>query len=313
MSTPYAYFKKQVLPLSEAKIGIMTHAFNYGTGVFEGIRGNWNEQDETIYLFKVEEHLKRLRQSGRIVRIGITETDAEIAALITQVVEQSAIREDQYIRPLAYKSSEVLGVRVHDLDDDLLIFVAPFGPYLDIEAGIRCQTSSWRRVDDTSIPARAKNTGIYINSALAKTEAILNGYDEAIMLNADGHISEGSGENIVVIRDGKLITPAPSDNVLEGITLQTALLLAKEELGLQVVERTIDRSELYIADEVFMTGTAAHVTPILEVDNRPVGEGGIGPITKQLQQMYFDVIYGRNPKYREWCTAVPLRQPVPQA
>jgi branched-chain amino acid aminotransferase len=313
MSTPYAYFKKQVLPLSEAKIGIMTHAFNYGTGVFEGIRGNWNEQDETIYLFKVEEHLKRLRQSGRIVRIGITETDAEIAALITQVVEQSAIREDQYIRPLAYKSSEVLGVRVHDLDDDLLIFVAPFGPYLDIEAGIRCQTSSWRRVDDTSIPARAKNTGIYINSALAKTEAILNGYDEAIMLNADGHISEGSGENIVVIRDGKLITPAPSDNVLEGITLQTALLLAKEELGLEVVERTIDRSELYIADEVFMTGTAAHVTPILEVDNRPVGEGGIGPITKQLQQMYFDVIYGRNPKYREWCTAVPLRQPVPQA
>ena len=313
MSTPYAYFKKQVVPLSEAKIGIMTHAFNYGTGVFEGIRGNWNEEDETIYLFKVEDHLKRLRLSGRIVRIGISESDAEIAELITQVVQKSAIREDQYVRPLAYKSSEVLGVRVHDLEDDLLIFVAPFGPYLDIEAGIRCQTSSWRRVDDVSIPARAKNTGIYINSALAKTEAILNGYDEAIMLNADGHISEGSGENIVVIRDGKLITPSPSDNVLEGITLETVLYLAREEFGLEVVERTIDRSELYVADEVFMTGTAAHVTPILEVDNRPVGEGGIGTITKQLQQAYFAIIYGRNPKYREWCTPVPLRQAVPQA
>jgi branched-chain amino acid aminotransferase len=312
MSTPYAYFKKQIVPLADAKIGIMTHAFNYGTGVFEGIRGNWNAEDETIYLFKIEEHLKRLRMSGKIVRIGIEETDEQIADLITRVVQMSGIREDQYVRPLAYKSSEVLGVRVHDLEDDLLIFTAPFGPYLDIEAGIRCQTSSWRRVEDTSIPARSKNTGIYINSALAKTEAILNGYDEAIMLNQDGHLSEGSGENIVVIRDGRLITPSPSDNVLEGITLQTVLGLAQDELGLAVEARTIDRSELYVADEVFMTGTAAHVTPILEVDTRQVGAGGIGPITKQLQKTYFDIIYGRNPKYRHWCTAVSLREAVPQ-
>jgi branched-chain amino acid aminotransferase len=312
MSTPYAYFKKQIVPLSEAKIGIMTHAFNYGTGVFEGIRGNWNEEDETIYLFKVEEHLKRLRMSGKIVRINIEESDEQIFDHIRAVVEMSGIREDQYIRPLAYKSSEVLGVRVHDLEDDLLIFTAPFGPYLDIEAGIRCQTSSWRRVEDVSIPARSKNTGIYINSALAKTEAILNGYDEAIMLNADGHVSEGSGENIVIVRDGKLITPAPSDNVLEGITLSTVIQLARDELGLDVVQRTIDRSELYVADEVFMTGTAAHVTPILEVDAIAIGDGNIGPISKQLQQIYFSVIYGRNPKYHDWCTPISLRQAVPQ-
>jgi branched-chain amino acid aminotransferase len=310
MSTPYAYFKKQIVPLADAKLGIMTHAFNYGTGVFEGIRGNWNPDTETVYLFKVREHLKRLRMSGKIVRIGIAETDDEIFDLITQVVSMSGIREDQYIRPLAYKSSEVLGVRVHDLEDDLLIFTAPFGPYLDIEAGIRCQTSSWRRVEDVSIPARSKNTGIYINSALAKTEAILNGYDEAIMLNNDGHVSEGSGENIVVIRDGRLITPSPSDNVLEGITLETVLGLAQAELGLEVEARTIDRSELYVADEVFMTGTAAHVTPILEVDARPIGNGGIGPISQQLQKTYFDIIYGRNPKYLDWCTPVSLRQPV---
>jgi branched-chain amino acid aminotransferase len=310
MSTPYAYFQKKVVPLADAKIGIMTHAFNYGTGVFEGIRGNWNADDNTIYMFKVDEHLKRLRQSAKIMHIAISETDEEIKQYLLDVVSRSEIREDQYIRPLAYKSSEALGVRVHDLQDDLLIFVAPFGPYLDSDAGIRVQTSSWRRVEDVSIPARAKGTGIYINSALAKTEANLNGFDEAIMLNNDGHVSEGSGENIVVIRGNKLITPAESDNVLEGITLDTVLDLAQRELGLQVEARSIDRSELYVADEVFMTGTAAHVTPLLEVDRRPIADGEIGPITAKLKARYFNIIYGRVPEYRQWCTAVPLKQPV---
>jgi branched-chain amino acid aminotransferase len=310
MSTPYAYFKKQVMPLADAKLGIMTHAFNYGTGVFEGIRGNWNADDEAIYLFKVEEHIKRLRLSAKIMRIEISETDEELTELVKEVVARSEIREDQYIRPLAYKSSEVLGVRLHNLEDDLLIFVAPFGPYLDIDAGARCTTSTWRRVEDVSIPARAKGTGIYVNSALAKTEANLNGFDEAIMLNMDGHVSEGSGENIVIVRDGKLATPSKSDNVLEGITLSTILDLAQKELGLEVEERSIDRSELYTADEVFMTGTAAHVTPVVEVDRRPVGNGGIGPISKRLQEIYFNAIYGRDPKYAHWCTRVPLRQAV---
>ena len=310
MSTPYAYFQKKVVPLADAKIGIMTHAFNYGTGVFEGIRGNWNADDNTIYMFKVDEHLKRLRQSAKIMHIAISETDEEIKAHLLDVVSRSEIREDQYIRPLAYKSSEILGVRVHDLQDDLLIFVAPFGPYLDADAGIRVQTSSWRRVEDVSIPARAKGTGIYINSALAKTEANLNGFDEAIMLNNDGHVSEGSGENIVIIRGNKLITPSQSDNVLEGITLETVLDIAVREHGLEVEYRSIDRSELYVADEVFMTGTAAHVTPLLEVDRRPVADGEIGPITAKLKARYFNVIYGRVPEYRQWCTAVALKQPV---
>lgn len=306
MSTPYAYFQKQVIPLAEAKIGIMTHAFNYGTGVFEGIRGNWNEDNNTIYLFKVKEHIARLRMSAKICRINIAETDAEIESLILQVVEKSNIREDQYVRPLAYKSSEAIGVRVHDLDDDLLIFAAPFGPYLDIDAGARVQTSTWRRVDDMSIPARAKTTAGYLNSALAKTEAMQNGFDEAILLNPDGHVAEGSGENIAIIRNGRIITPARSDNVLEGLTMSTVLGLAQSEFGIEVESRTIDRSELYVADEVFMTGTAAHVTPILEVDRRAVADGQVGPIAKQLQSLYFDIIYGRNPKYLSWCTAVPL-------
>ena len=310
MPTPYAYFQKQIVPLAEAKIGVMTHAFNYGTGVFEGIRGNWNEENQTIYMFKVREHLARLRMSAKICRINISETDDEIEALITQVVEKSGIREDQYIRPLAYKSSEAIGVRVHDLDDDLLIFAAPFGPYLDIDAGARVQTSTWRRVDDMSIPARAKTTAGYLNSALAKTEAMQNGFDEAILLNMDGHVAEGSGENIAIVRNGRIITPARSDNVLEGLTMATVLGLAQSEFGIEVESRTIDRSELYVADEVFMTGTAAHVTPILEVDRRLVADGEPGPISKQLQSLYFDIIYGRNAKYRSWCTPVALRQPV---
>ncbi len=312
MSTPHAYFQKQVTPLADAKLGIMTHAFNYGTGVFEGIRGNWNADDETVYLFRVQEHLRRLAMSAKIIRTDLGHTAEELTALIKQIVTLSGIREDQYVRPLAYKSSETLGVRVHDLEDDLLIFVAPFGPYLDINAGIRCQTSTWRRVEDTTIPARAKTTAAYLNSALAKTEAIENGFDEAILLNQDGHVSEGSGENIVIVRDGRLITPARSDNVLEGITLATVSELAAEELGLEVVERTINRSEFYVADEAFMTGTAAHVTPIIEVDRRSVGDGQIGPISKRLQELYFTAIYGRSPKYAHWCTPVPLRQPVRQ-
>jgi branched-chain amino acid aminotransferase len=309
-STPYAYFHKRIVPLADAKIGIMTHAFNYGTGVFEGIRGNWNAEEQTIFLFKVDEHIERLRMSAKICRINIAETDEEIKAALLEVVEKSGIREDQYVRPLAYKSSEAIGVRVHDLEDDLLIFVAPFGPYLDIDAGARVQTSTWRRVDDMSIPARAKTTAGYLNSALAKTEAMQNGYDEAILLNSDGHVAEGSGENIAIVRHGRIVTPSRSDNVLEGLTMRTVLGLAGSEFGIEVESRTIDRSELYVADEVFMTGTAAHVTPILEVDRRLVADGNPGPISKQLQSLYFDIIYGRNAKYRSWCTPVPLRQPV---
>jgi len=302
MATPYAYFKKQIVPLSEAKIGIMTHAFNYGTGVFEGIRGNWNAEEEQVYVFRLKEHYDRLRKSCRIMKIDFPYSDEEIISITTRVVEMSGYREDVYLRPLAYKSSEVLGVRLHDLEDDFLIFIAPFGPYLDLEKGARCCTSSWRRVADTGIPARAKITGIYANSALAKTEAQLNGFDEAIMLDDRGHISEGSGENIFVIQDGRIITPPPSSDILVGITRDTAMTLAREELGIEVVERDIDRSELYTADECFMTGTAAHVTPVVELDHRPISDGKIGPVTRKLVELYFQIITGRNPKYAHWVT-----------
>lgn len=304
MPTSYAYFQKRIVPLEEAKLPVMTHAFLYGTGVFEGIRGNWNEDRGEVLLFRLREHFDRLRMSGQIIGIALEPSTDELIDICEQVVAKCGFREDVYLRPIAYKSGEVIGPRLQDVEDDYLLFVLPFGNYLNIDAGIRCQTSTWRRVPDTSIPARAKVTGLYVNSALAVTEAVQNGFDEAIMLSDDGHVSEGSGENIVIIRHGRLITPERSDNVLEGITLESVFELAKNELGLEVIERTIDRSELYVADECFMTGTAAHLSPVIEVDRRKVGTGSVGPITSQLQSLFFDVIRGRNPKYAHWLTAV---------
>ncbi len=304
-TVPYAYFQRRIVPLAEAKIGIMTHAFNYGTAVFEGIRGNWNAGHKQLYLFRPEDHLRRIMRSARVCRIGLPYTVDEMLKLVLEVAERSHYQEDVYMRPLAYKSAEKVGVRLHGIEDDFLIFITPFGPYLDVTKGIRCCVSSWRRIDDNSIPARAKVTGGYINSALAKSEAEEDGYEEAILLTQDGHVSEGSGENIFLVIDGRLVTPPSSDNILIGITRESIIALAREEMGVETVERSIDRSELFTCDEVFLTGTAAHVTSVAEIDRRPVGgKQGIGPITARLQQLYFEVIRGDNPKYRHWLAPV---------
>ena len=299
---PYAYFHKQFVPLAEAKIGILTHALHYGTACFEGIRGNWNDEQEQLFLFRVKDHYERMHKGCRILKINIPYSADEMCQLTVKLVEKSGYREDVYIRPLAYKSSEAIGVRLHNLDDDFFIIVATLPAYLDAEEGVRCCTSSWRRVDDTMIPPRGKITGIYVNSALAKTEANELGFDEAILLNHDGHVSEGSGENIFLVLGGKLVTPQSSDNILMGITRDTVMQLARNEMGIETVERSVDRSELYVADEAFFTGTAAHVSPILEIDHRRIGNGEIGKVTKELQRLYFEVIKGKNPKYLHWCT-----------
>jgi branched-chain amino acid aminotransferase len=304
MGSPHAYFQKRIVPLEEARVGIMTHAFLYGTAVFEGVRGNWSEERGETLIFRPREHFERLKKSAHIMHIELPESAEQLTEICANVVAQAGFREDVYIRPIAYKSGEVIGPKLDGVDDDFLCFAIPFGNYLDLDAGIRCQTSTWRRVPDTSIPARAKVNGLYVNSALAKTEAIENGYDEAIMLNDDGHVSEGSGENIAIVRDGKLVTPERSDNILEGITLDSVFTIARDELGLEVIERTIDRSELYIADEVFLTGTAAHLSAVIEVDRRKVGNGRVGPITSRLQSLFFDAIRGRNPRYASWVHAV---------
>ena len=299
---PYAFFQNQFVPLAKAKIGIMTHAFHYGTACFEGIRGNWNPEAEEIYIFRCPEHYQRLLKSCKLLNISLPYSIDKLCQLTIELVQKSGYQEDVYIRPLAYKSSEALGVRLHDLEDDFLIMVTTFGPYLDATKGIKCSISSWRRIDDNMIPPRGKITGLYVNNALAKTEAIENGFDEAVMLTSDGHVSEGSGENIFLVIDGQLVTPSCYDRILMGITRDTVIQLAKDELGIETVERHVDRSELYLAAECFLTGTAAHITPVLEIDRRKVGEGTIGKLTKELQKLYFDVECGKNKKYLHWCT-----------
>jgi branched-chain amino acid aminotransferase len=296
----YAYMNKQFLPLEEAKIGVMTHCLHYGTGVFEGIRGNWNDQKKQIYLFRLKEHYQRLLDGCHVLHIELPYSLDELCRITVELVAKCRFEEDAYIRPLAYKSSESLGVRLHDLDADFLVFAFPWGPYLD-DGGASCRVSSWRFPNE--VP-RAKLTGLYITNAVAKSEAMANGFDEAIMLSPEGFVAEGSGENIFLVKKGKLVTPADYDGILLGITRDTVIQLAKDELGIETVERHVGRMELYSADECFLTGTAAHVTPVTEIDGRKIADGKAGELTKKLQKLYSEVIRGENPKYLDWCTPV---------
>ena len=296
----YAFFRKQFVPLSEAKIGVMTHSLHYGTAVFEGIRGNWNSEQKQLYLFRLKEHYHRMHEGCQVLKIDLPYTIDELCQITVEVAEKCGFQEDLYIRPLAYKSSEALGVRVHDLECDFLVFAFPWGPYLDMDKA-RCCVSSWRY--PTEVP-RAKLAGLYINNALAKTEAVESGFDEAIMLTSDGYVSEGSGENIFLVIEGKLVTPPSYEIMLMGITRDTVIKLAKNELGVETIERPVDRSELYTADECFLTGTAANITPVAEIDRRKIGDAEIGDITRKLREIYSDVIRGNNPKYLDWCTPV---------
>jgi branched-chain amino acid aminotransferase len=299
----YAYFQKEYVLLEDAKIGIKTHALHYGTGIFEGIRGNWNEEHQQTYIFRLKEHYERLAKGCHVLNITLHYSIDELCWITTELLNKCGFHEDTYIRPLAFKSEQALGVRLHDLEDDFFVFAMPWGPYLDVDKA-RCCVSSWHRPEDNVIPPQIKATGIYINNALAKTEAQRNGYDEAIMLSPDGHISEGSGENLFLVMDGKLVTPATYNNILMGITRNTVIELAEKELGIDTIHRAIDRSELYIADECFLTGTAAHVTPVAEIDGRKIGDGEIGEITAKLQDIYTRVIRGNHPEYLRWCTPV---------
>ena len=297
----YAFLKNEIVPLAEAKLPITTHAFHYGTACFEGIRGNWNDEQRQLYVFRPMEHFRRLIASAKILRIGVRFSPEQLCDIMDRLIRKSGLKADLYIRPVAYKSAEVVAnMKAQELEDDFMMFTVPLGNYLDPSKGIHCATSSWRRIDDMSLPARGKITGGYVNSVLAKTEATESGFDEAIMLNADGHVSEGSGENIFIVSGGKLVTPAPHDNILLGITRDTIIELAREELGVETVERSLDRSELYQADECFLTGTAAHLVPVSRIDHRLVGVGEIGPVTSALQELYFDVIRGRNQRYSAW-------------
>ena len=300
----YAFFEGNIVPIEQAKVSIMTHALNYGTGCFEGLRAYWNDTEEQLYVFRMNEHYERMHRSARILHIQIPYGVEELGETTVELLRKEGYRQDAYIRPLAYKADEGIGVRLHGLSDGLAIFAVPFGCYIENEEGARVCISSWRRIDDNAAPARAKITGAYINSALVKTEAVLSGFDEALVLTQTGHISEGSAENFFMVRDGQLITPPVTSNILEGITRATIIELARQELGMETVERSIDRSEVYIAEEALLCGTGCQIVAVVEVEHRPVGCGCIGPVVKQLRDLYFPIVRGEVPKYRHWCTPV---------
>lgn len=288
----------------EAYLPPMTHALHYGTGCFEGIRAYWNPAQEQLYVLQAEAHYKRLRRSAAILRLGVPYTNQELIDQTVELLRRNNARTDTYIRPLVFISAEEIGVRLHDLQTSFLIYTAPLGSYIDTEQGIRCMVSTWRRVSDWAIPARAKISGAYVNSALAKSEAIENGYDEAIMLSDDGHVSEGSAENLFMLRDGVWVTPPVTADILEGVTRNALIGLIRDELGMQVVERSIDRTELYVCDELFLCGTGAQVSPVTEIDHRAVGTGAVGPSARRLQDAYFRAVRGDDPRYRDWLTPV---------
>lgn len=298
----FAFFRGEIRPIQEAKISVMTSAFNYGTGVFEGIRAFWNAEEGELFAFRMREHYVRLLRSARVLLIDLPYTVEDLCRITVELLRREGFREDVYIRPIAYKASEEIGVRLHNLESDLAIFAVPFYAYLP-EGGIRAMISSWRRVEDNAIPARAKITGAYVNSALAKTEAYLAGFDEAIVLNEDGQVAEGSAENLFLVREGVLVTPPITANILEGITRDTVIALARD-LGIPVVERPVDRTELYLAEEVFLTGTAAGLAPVVEIDRRRIGTGKPGPVFTQLRDLYERIVRGKEPRYRAWCTPV---------
>ena len=297
MSSSYAFIKGDFVPLEEANINVMTNFIHYGTGVFEGIRGNWNPEKGQNYIFALEDHYKRLLDGCQVLKIDLPYSLEDMCRITAELVDKCGFEEDIYIRPVAYKSSEALGVRLHNLENDFMVFAFPWGPYLPEK--VRCCVSSWRFPSE--VP-RAKLTGLYITNALAKTEAIDHGYDEAIMLTPDGYVAEGSGENIFIVKNGEIVTPAVFDGILIGITRKLIMELAEKQLGLKIIERHVNRLELYNAEEIFLTGTAANITPVAEIDGRKVGDGEIGKTTAELQKIYNDIIKGNNPDYMYLCT-----------
>ena len=317
-SQPWAFLSGKQVPLEDAKVGIMTHALHYGTAVFEGIRGNWNDDSNKMIIFRLREHYERLIRGCNILKIfppknpqtkenPDTFSVDDYIEITINLLKKCGYLQDVYIRPLAFKSEElVANLKLHELSSNFSLIIIPFGGYIDNERAINCQTSSWRRPNDSMMPTGVKLSGLYTNSILAKTEAILGGYDEAILLNDEGTVSEGSGENLFMISGGEYITPAETDNCLLGITRDSVIQIARRELGMEVIKRKIQRSELYLADEIFLTGTAAHITSVGNLDNRRIGDGNKGEITEKLQRIYFDVVTGKREDYLDWCTTVEM-------
>ena len=296
----HAFFEGKIVPLADAKINIATHGFLYGTAVFGGMRAYWNEEKKRLFVFRPWDHFHRLLHSARMMAMQTSYDEESLIELTLELLRLDGYQQDVYMRPTFYKSDLGIGVKLHDLKDEFCLFTMPYEKYVKNDTNAHVTISSWRRIDDNMIPARGKVAGAYANSALIKTDANRAGFDEALVLDQTGHVSEGSAMNIFMVRDGIVITPPVTDNILEGITRRSVIELLRNEMGLQVTERSIDRTEVAIAEEFFMTGTAAQIMAVTKVDYRPIGRGEMGPITTKLRSMYDDVLRGKNPKYKHW-------------
>lgn len=302
--TEFVYMNGNYIEKEKAVIPVMTHGFLYGTSIFEGIRAYYNEEENQLYAFRAPEHFERLGKSAKIMHMKVSQSVDELCAVTKTLLNKNQYKQDIYVRPTLYKSDQKIGTHMMGTTDSLLIFTTPLGEYVDLSKGLRVCVSNWRRNSDNALPPRAKICGAYANAALISTDARLAGFDDAIVLSEDGTVTEGSAMNLFLVENGKLITPQTTDNILKGITRETLIQLAKEVMGLEVIERTVDRTELYVADEAFYCGTGAQVSPITNIDNRDLGDGKVGPVSKKLQKLYFDVVKGRVPEYRKWCMPV---------
>jgi len=300
----FAFFDGKIVPYSEAKVGLLTHALNYGTGCFAGIRAYWNAKEEELFVFRGNDHFVRFLESTRLLSMEIPFSAEGLVGNLIGLLRRERLREDCYIRPLAFLSDETIGVRLHGLKASLSIVAFPFGKYLDREEGAHLTISSWRRIDDNVIPPRGKISGGYVNSALAKTDAQTAGFDDAILLDSQGKISEATVSNVFLVRRGEVVTPKTTDSVLEGITRRTVMTLLEKELGRPVVQRSIDRTELLLAEEAFLAGTGVEIIPVTRVDHRAIGSGKPGPITEALRKTFFHAVRGEIPQYRFWCEPV---------
>ncbi|MDE1845402.1 MAG: branched-chain amino acid transaminase [Thaumarchaeota archaeon] len=297
----FVWFDGKLVRDEDAKVPVMTHAIHYGTSVFEGLRGYWNSKN--LNIFRLQDHIKRFRNSGKVYSIALRFTDKEIANAIIQICKKNNVKESCYIRPFYFVGKH--GINLHVTENTpthAAIVMFPFGELFN-RNGIKVGISSWRRIHDISTPPLAKMGGNYLNSILATQESKRNGYDEAILLDHLGNISEAPGENIFIIRDEKLLTPPPSSSTLEGITKDSVVKIA-EDLGYQIIEREIPRTEIYFADEVFLTGTAAEISPVISIDGKRVGDGKVGKITENIRKVYSDITMGKNKKYSKWITSV---------
>jgi len=305
-----AYFRGSIVPYSQAKIGVLSHGLNYGTAVFAGMRGYWNNEENQLFLFRPYDHFRRFLNSAKIMHMEFDLNPESLTRITLALLRTDGYTRDVYIRPLAYKSDEIVGVKLHGLHDEISIVAVPFDRYVAKDTNAHVTFSSWLRVDDNAIPARGKISGAYANSALIKTDAVNAGFDEALVLTQDGHVSEGSAMNVFMVRDGAVITPPITDNILEGITRRTVMELVSKELKLPMVERPIDRTEVYLCDELFMTGTAAQITVVTQVDYRPIGKGVMGTVGEQLRQLFDDTVRGKLPQYRHWNVPVYTESPA---